>query len=471
MTLTATEAGGRPNQQFAPPNPYSIITEPKRNRGPRSCPGGHGQYFGGDDSAESATNGPTNLDYSMEAHSAFIPSNNNQQHRRSSRRIVGGTVIGVGGCQDGIGHEQQQQIPFSEIGNGTGRHRREEESTSSSFGRYKNLPLVDQNQMRIREQQKELTELGFAYREERARRKALQRDLRREQQSKESLAMENFRLQSIISLLLRQQQQNTAANGSNPMVGIDLNTLFAAGLYQSSSWATNTPSSSSVIGHGPSAVGHGHHQIPSWATPNFPAVHNPNPPPPPFLGGLFPSGNVPPSTGQCECLAQPILSSSSLMNGAAALGDTRCHSLEQDEVKIFRNGQHTDSSFSGQSSRPTTGDNNEAAEFLVSEQSSRAQASFSSPEIGRSMESKEGNGTFCLHSFSLDGQRVKSVQLVEDIDRPICREDDGYATSETNISASICTTLGGQEMGEFNGKDGMKTNKFGAIRSMSAETI
>jgi hypothetical protein len=71
-----------------------------------------------------------------------------------------------------------------------GRHRREEESTSSSFGRYKNLPLVDQNQMRIREQQKELTELGFAYREERARRKALQRDLRREQQSKESLAME-----------------------------------------------------------------------------------------------------------------------------------------------------------------------------------------------------------------------------------------------------------------------------------------
>lgn len=113
----------------------------------------------------------------------------------------------------------------------------------------------------------------------------------------------------------------------------------------------STPSSSSVIGHGPSAVGHGHHQIPSWATPNFPAVHNPNPPP--FLGGLFPSGNVPPSTGQCECLAQPILSSSSLMNGAAALGDTRCHSLEQDEVKIFRNGQHTDSSFSGQSSRPS----------------------------------------------------------------------------------------------------------------------
>jgi hypothetical protein len=56
----------------------------------------------------------------MEAHSAFIPSNNNQQHRRSSRRIVGGTVIGVGGGQDGIGHEQQQQIPFSEIGNGTG---------------------------------------------------------------------------------------------------------------------------------------------------------------------------------------------------------------------------------------------------------------------------------------------------------------------------------------------------------------
>jgi hypothetical protein len=52
-------------------------------------------------------------------------------------------------------------------------------------------------------------------------------------------------------------------------------------------------------------------------------------------------------------------------------------------------------------------------------------ASFSSPEIGRSMESKEGNGTFCLHSFSLDGQRVKSVQLAEDIDRPICREDDG----------------------------------------------
>jgi hypothetical protein len=47
----------------------------------------------------------------------------------------------------------------------------------------------------------------------------------------------------------------------------------------------------------------------------------------------------------------------------------------------------------------------------------------------------------------------------------------GYATSETNISASICTTLGGQEMGEFNGNDGMKTNKFGAIRSMSAETI
>jgi hypothetical protein len=42
----------------------------------------------------------------------------------------------------------------------------------------------------LKEQQKDLNQLEFAYREERARRKGLQRDLRREQEAKERLMME-----------------------------------------------------------------------------------------------------------------------------------------------------------------------------------------------------------------------------------------------------------------------------------------
>ena len=44
--------------------------------------------------------------------------------------------------------------------------------------------------IRLKEQQKEINELGMAYREERTRRKAIQRDLRREQEAKERLMME-----------------------------------------------------------------------------------------------------------------------------------------------------------------------------------------------------------------------------------------------------------------------------------------
>jgi hypothetical protein len=44
--------------------------------------------------------------------------------------------------------------------------------------------------IKLKEQQKEIAELGMAYREERTRRKAIQRDLRREQEAKERLMME-----------------------------------------------------------------------------------------------------------------------------------------------------------------------------------------------------------------------------------------------------------------------------------------
>uniref|UniRef100_A0A915N3P4 Uncharacterized protein n=1 Tax=Meloidogyne javanica TaxID=6303 RepID=A0A915N3P4_MELJA len=238
VTLTATEASRQQlsNSKKMPPNPYLVVTEPKRNHGPRSCPGGGGQHYFDFDSLDnddiSGANGGT-LDRSLEARSEFI-SNAQQQHRRSSRhRLLPSDE-----------KTSQSSHPFSEIGNGRGKEGQQREN-GVNFGnssRYKNIPWAaadfnswrlegslggkQQYIIRIREQQQEINDLQIAYRDERARRKAYQRDLRREQEAKDRFQCENFRLQSIIGLLVQQQQQPNSGN-LNAQLGIDLNNLAA----------------------------------------------------------------------------------------------------------------------------------------------------------------------------------------------------------------------------------------------------
>uniref|UniRef100_A0A914L8Y9 Uncharacterized protein n=1 Tax=Meloidogyne incognita TaxID=6306 RepID=A0A914L8Y9_MELIC len=471
VTLTATEASRQQlsNSKKMPPNPYLVVTEPKRNHGPRSCPGGGGQHYFDFDSLDnddiSGANGGT-LDRSLEARSEFI-SNTQQQHRRSSRhRLLPSDE-----------KTSQSSHPFSEIGNGRGKEGQQREN-GVNFGnssRYKNIPWAaadfnswrlegslggkQQYIIRIREQQQEINDLQIAYRDERARRKAYQRDLRREQEAKDRFQCENFRLQSIIGLLVQQQQQPNSGN-LNAQLGIDLNNLAAImpnNLYNS--WTGNTPSSSSAVA--------------------APPIHPPLQPPPPqsllqpqssnpwtpcrFIGNfqqqqlashsLF--GNV---GGPGECLAAPILSSSSLISQQTKQHQKINQQNSEDEIKIFRTGQNNTDSFSG-SSRLTTGDltemEREKNDLLVSDVSSKEFCS--SPEVERG-----GGNTTTLHglSFSVDDcQNLFSLNrknvgggegkdnsfpiLFPDVELPL--RDDGYATSETNMSASgiansECTT-------------------------------
>lgn len=447
VTLTATEASRQqhPNSKKMPPNPYLVVTEPKRNHGPRSCPGGGGgQHFFDFDSLDnddiSGANGG-NLDRSLEARSEFI--SNTQPHRRSSRR----RVLPLDGKTSTT---QSSHPPFSEIGNGRGQQR----ENSVNFGvssRYKNIPwtATDFNNwglegslggkqqliIRLREQQKEINELGMAYREERTRRKAIQRDLRREQEAKERLMMETFRLQSIIGVLLRQQQQSTSGS-SNTQNGIDLNTLMgAAGMPNNlyNSWTGNTPSSSSV----PASSVHPQQTIlqqqsSAWTPCRGAASFD-------FIGyqqqlpahSLFGNGG-----GPGECLAAPILSSSSLISQQTKQKINNQQQNSEDEIKIFRTGQHNTDSFSG-SSRLTTGDLAELERDkndLISDVSSK--------EIERGNKNNGGNTTLHGLSFSADdcqnlfilnrknGKDNSFPILFPDLELPL--KDDGYATSETS---------------------------------------
>ncbi|CAK5041680.1 unnamed protein product [Meloidogyne enterolobii] len=167
-------------------------------------------------------------------------------------------------------------------------------------------------------------------------------------------------------------------------------------------------------------------------------------------------GNV---GGPGECLAAPILSSSSLISQQTKQHQKINQQNSEDEIKIFRTGQHNTDSFSG-SSRLTTGDltemEREKNDLLVSDVSSKEFCS--SPEVERG----GGNTTTTLHglSFSVDdcqylfslnrksvggggGKDNSFTILFPDVELPL--RDDGYATSETNMSASgiansECTT-------------------------------
>ncbi|CAK5041677.1 unnamed protein product [Meloidogyne enterolobii] len=202
ITLTASAASRQqhPSKKM-PPNPYLVVTEPKQNHGPRSCPGGGGQHYFDFDSLDnddiSGANGGT-LDRSLEARSEFI-SNTQQQHRRSSRRRL---------LPSSDEKSSQSSHPFSEIGNGRGKEGQQRENGVNFGGssRYKNIPWAATNVnnwrlegnfvgkqqyiIQIREQQQEIHDLQIAYRDERGRRKTLQRELRREQEAKDRFQCE-----------------------------------------------------------------------------------------------------------------------------------------------------------------------------------------------------------------------------------------------------------------------------------------
>ncbi|CAK5081699.1 unnamed protein product [Meloidogyne enterolobii] len=421
ITLTASAASRQqhPNSKKMPPHPYLVVTEPKQNHGPRSCPGGGGQHYFDFDSLDnddiSGANGGT-LDRSLEARSEFI-SNTQQQHRRSSRRRL---------LPSSDEKSSQSSHPFSEIGNGRGKEGQQRENGVNFGGssRYKNIPWAATNVnnwrlegnfvgkqqyiIQIREQQQEIHDLQIAYRDERGRRKTLQRELRREQEAKDRFQCENFRLQSIIGLLVQQQQQPNSGN-LNTQLGIELNNLAAImpnNLYNS--WTGNTPSSSSAVA--------------------APPIHPPLQQPPPQQSLLQPQSSnpwtpcrnaaafdfinfqhqLPPQSlfgnvgGPGECLAAPILSSSSLISQQQTKQHQKINQQNsEDEIKIFRTGQHNTDSFSG-SSRLTTGDltemEREKNDLLVSDVSSKEFCS--SPEVERG----GGNTTTTLHglSFSVD---------------------------------------------------------------------
>ncbi|KAI3411752.1 hypothetical protein GPALN_001819 [Globodera pallida] len=540
---TLTTTANEPHQSRQPPNPYSIVTEPKRNRGPRSCPGGRmmdideelcHQSVAGAGGGSRRHQQPFIDDSPLDTRSEFIAPQQHQQqrqHRRSCRRRAVPAATGA--------EHQQQQQPFRDIGNnGGGRaitsHRMSvndfyardghHHASSSSSSRYKNVPLpmerrqqhgnnnysddesgtemeclVQRYEMLKRAYQEEKAnyeDLMRIYQEEKARRKELQKMLKTEQKSNEQLQMQIQSLVLNFGLLARQQQQpqNAVLPPNFPNYTSD---LLSSGSFfggQQNTWTGSTPSSSNAVPSTPAArpIGTAH----PWHT-VVPLSHQQFPPPntvqpqqqrsgaggggrdageslatmfsavsiehPPFVyhrrEQSAPPPPIPPREQHNGVVGHVVVHRSAgqrqqqqLLNANGGGGVE-----EEDELKDFRRGQHNTDSFSG-SSRPTTGEMleiDQMKEDLVTDSSKDSHhnttpaddnnlqqfptnfSSLTTPEAARATDNGK-NATFLSLSFSADTICAAGGAPFTLADSPPPpKDDDGYATSETNTNSNM----------------------------------
>ncbi|KAL3070587.1 hypothetical protein niasHT_032377 [Heterodera trifolii] len=559
--VTLTTAANEPHHgRQALPNPYSVVTEPKKNRGPRSCPGG-GRAFDLDEellSHRSGGRGGTRrggalqqqqfLDDSLlDTRSEFIapPQQQRQQHRRSCRRRA---VPAANGDEPS---QQQQQQPLREIGNngggGGGRamssrrlsvadfypfdaNRHHLSVVSSASSRYKNVPP----QLTERQTRKnfspdedsgadwEIWNLNRLYHMERAKRKEIQQKLRSQLEDNELLRNQYNTLWLNYNYLLARQQQTQQQNAASvfppnfPTFPSDL-LDYGGGIFNS--WNGGTPSSSSAVPSTPAGATNA--MRPPAPTIGLPAHLWPPPSVLPSaaalpapnavlqqqrngggageqLASLFSavsidqqqqlqlSHNEPPIGHHRRQQSAPPPIPPREHNGTAAGvsggrgnggGQQQHHAgklngdkgvaagieEEEDELKDFRRGQHNTDSFSG-SSRPTTGELREMEQLkedLVTDSSKESHhnttpadddderqaisdsssfppnySSLTTPEAARGGgASRKNNGTFLGTSFSADPICAAGGVAFALTDSPTPPpKDDGYATSETNLS-------------------------------------
>lgn len=496
VTLTSSEAERQHligHHAALPLNPWHVVTAPKRNRGPLSCPGGSSGGGG-------TQQGEQQHDRSLEAHSEFqLP-----RHRRSERRVAG-TVIGGGGGGS--------PIRFNDIGNGRERIRlsNRERDWESGYGnlqwngRQRAFGGGAATERMLSRYQEKLDEMKQRYTDERTRRKQLQwekaklqQDYDQISQTNRQLAIENYHYKSALLFHHQQQQQIAAATtgggGGNvnaaqtALTQLELNSLFGnmataaafngfpmyglpltagAGM---PSWGVDTPSSSSAVpvaGSSTNKQSVDNTPRPLWyntvAAPWTPRHQQQQQNM--FFAQQEMIGN--PSAGggggPGECLAQSLHSNSSLMqqNSMQYLlpfqpqhqvqQHQSCRPGSQDEVKNYRTGLHqqpnTDS-FS-ESSRATTNQLNEMDQQLerdkhdlISDNSNEG-GIFESPEGPRSValmnnnrtgQQQKGqmNTTFLGGNYSFSANDCQTLLL----------RDDGYATSETNMSTPGMAPLG-----------------------------